>query len=82
MQLPWEAIVALGIYILGSTVGFIWWMATITAQLNFLIGDLKSLKEAGLAKQSDVDKEFGRVQKDIDAAHRRIDEMQLSGHTK
>ena len=36
MEVPWGALAALAIYIVGSTVGFIWWMATITVTMQYM----------------------------------------------
>lgn len=36
VEIPWGALAALAIYIVGSTVGFIWWMATITVTMQYM----------------------------------------------
>lgn len=56
MQIPWEAIVSLSLYIIGSTIGFVWWMATITQQIKTLTDVVKEMSVAnGLyAKKEDV----------------------------
>lgn len=75
MTLSWEIVA----FALIQTGGFIWWMATTTNELKNIISLVKEIQvnTAGFAKKEDVDKEFGKIQKDVDAAHRRIDEIQL-----
>ncbi len=77
MQVPWEAIIALGIYIIGSTVGFVWWMATQTITLQFVREDLakanKILNSFELTYATKI--ELSRLENNVQAAHRRIDEM-------
>lgn len=46
MQIPWEAIVAVLIYIIGSTLGFVWWMATQTIKLEFALVALDKISKA------------------------------------
>ena len=79
MNIPWEAIIGLGIYIAGSTVGFIWWMAVQTTTLQFVREDLQAARkmlegfETTYAKSLDVAKDIGRVEQSVQAAHKRID---------
>ena len=66
----------IGAFLLTQTVLAIWWAATITEKISNQTEKLDELR--GFAKQEYVDKELGKVQKDVDAAHRRIDEIQLA----
>ena len=81
MNVPWEAIEGLAVYILASTAGFIWWMATQTITLQFVREDLAkankilSSAEATYATKPELAKEIGRLDSNIQAAHRRIDEL-------
>jgi hypothetical protein len=80
MELPLWLIQVFGVYVIGTTVGFIWWMATITEKVRAIGELIKEIRDAGYAKKEDVDREFGKLQKDVDKAHSRIDEIQLK-HT-
>lgn len=81
MNVPWEAIVSVILYILVTTGGFIWWMATQTITLQFVREDLAKANslllsyDATFATKSDVAKELGRIENSVLAAHRRIDEF-------
>lgn len=81
MNIPWEAIVAVLLYLIASTVGFIWWMATQTITLQFVREDLEKANRLLLAFDSsfalkvDVSKEFGRIEASVLAAHKRIDDI-------
>jgi hypothetical protein len=48
MEIPWGAIVALGIYVIGSTVGFVWWMATITVTMQYMKDSLTKLSDSSV----------------------------------
>ena len=63
MQIPWEAIEGLAVYIIGSTIGFVWWMATITEQIKTLSKLVTKMSEAdGLyARKEDVARELGVI---------------------
>ncbi len=84
MQIPWEALVALLIYIIGSTLGFVWWMATQTIKLEFALTALaeitKSLSssEATFATKVEMAKELAVVNKGIDKAWLEIDKLRDS----
>ena len=77
MNIPWEALIALGIYIIASTIGFVWWMATQTITLQFVREDLAKANkillgfEATYATKVDVT----RIEMSVDKAHERIDEL-------
>jgi hypothetical protein len=77
VEIPLLLIQMFGVYLLGSTVGFIWWMATITEKVNNLVSLVQVINTAGYAKKQDVDRELGRIQGAIDEAHSRIDAIQL-----
>lgn len=64
MNIPWEAIEGLCVYILGSTLGFVWWMATITEQLKALSKLVEKMSEAdGLyARKDDMARELGVIE--------------------
>lgn len=79
MQVPWEAIIGLGTYILASTIGFVWWMATQTITLQFVREDLAKASallagfEATYATKVDMAKDISRLDLSIQSAHKRID---------
>lgn len=79
MNIPWEAIIALAIYIIGSTVGFVWWMATQTITLQFVREDLSKANrmllnfEATYITRVEVAKDIGRIENAVNSAHARID---------
>lgn len=81
MSIPWEALAALFVYIIGSTVGFIWWMATQTITLQFVREDLKKANDtlAGMdatyATKADMAKEFSWRDKKIDAIGAKMDQI-------
>lgn len=81
MNVPWEAVVTILLYIVAQTVGFVWWMATQTITLQFVREDLARANglllsiDATFATKVDVGKEIGRLDASILAAHRRIDEV-------
>lgn len=79
MQIPWEAVVAVIIYTLSSTLGFVWWMATQTMRLQMMGEDLKEMKESVVrseaiyARKEDVVKDFVHVDQQITALWRKVD---------
>lgn len=64
MQIPWEAIITLILYIIGSTIGFVWWMATITEQIKALSKLVEKMSNAdGLyARKEDMARELGVIE--------------------
>ena len=76
IQIPAWVLSGIGIFLVSQTGLAIWWAATITANLKGLDKKVDSLADSGFATQTYVDKEFGKMQKEIDAAHRRIDDLQ------
>lgn len=81
MNLPWEAIIALVVYIIGSTIGFVWWMATQTITLQFVREDLAAANkllnsfDGTYAKNIEMAREISRLDLSIRSAHNRIDEI-------
>lgn len=77
MQVPWEAIVAVILWILGTTFGFVWWMATQTMTLQFV---KQALDEALLEiKKFDVSyaktKDLDRLDSKVNAAWTAIEKL-------
>lgn len=77
MTVPWEALVAIGIYIITSTIGFVWWMATITVRLEILSKAVEkmALQEEIYVKKEDMAKEFSWRDKKMDAAWQKLDTL-------
>lgn len=75
MTIPWGAIASLAVYIIGSTLGFVWWMATITEQLRSLKELVKSLNDAnGLyARKEDMARELGVLESRQETMWAKID---------
>lgn len=78
MQIPWGAVVTLFLYIVGSTIGFIWWMATITEKLN---SALEKLREMGInnnlyARKEDVARELGVIEKNQETMWAKFDKLE------
>ena len=79
MNVPWEALVTVALYMIASTVGFIWWMAVQTITLQFVREDLKVALEllakadATYATKIDVAKDISNVFKQIDALWKKSD---------
>lgn len=81
MQVPWEALIMVIIYIIGSTIGFVWWMATQTMTLQFV---KQSLDEALLeikkfdvtyAKSIEVAREMSQMDSRITASWGAIEKL-------
>lgn len=64
MNLPWEAIEGAFVYVIASTIGFVWWMATITEQIKTLSKLVERMSESdGLyARKDDVARELGVIE--------------------
>lgn len=81
MNVPWEALVALLTYIIASTLGFVWWMATQTIKLEFALTALKEItnalaaSEANFATKVDMAKELVIINKNMDKAWTEIDKL-------
>jgi len=81
MNIPAEAVISLFIYIVASTVGFIWWMATQTITLQFVREDLAKANKIllGFETMYATKIELSKVETSVDKAHERID-MITSNH--
>ena len=77
MNLPWEAIISLFIYIIGSTIGFVWWMATITQQLKTLTETARemSTNNGFYARKDDVARELALIEKQVETMWGRFDRL-------
>lgn len=81
MNIPWEAIVAVVIYIIGSTIGFIWWMATITITMQFMKESLEKMTkaiekaDAIYATKVEMTEKFTAVNLSLDKAWLKIDHL-------
>lgn len=77
MQIPWEALASLFLYILASTGGFIWWMATITEQLKTLQGLVKDLSSNNISfvRKEDVAREMGVIEKNQETMWGKLEKL-------
>lgn len=77
MNIPWEAIEALFVYILGSTLGFVWWMATITEQLKSLRILVTKMSEADslYARKEDVARELGVIERNQETMWTKFEKL-------
>lgn len=77
MNIPFEALATIAIYILGSSVGFIWWMATITAELKYLKELLKTMNENNTlyARKEDVVRELALFEKQQETMWIKLDRL-------
>jgi hypothetical protein len=81
MNVPWEAVVALLIYAIGSTIGFIWWMATQTITLQFMEKAITKMSaaieraEATYATKIELAEKFVVVNKSLDEAWAKLDHI-------
>lgn len=88
MNIPWGAIVTLGLYIVASTIGFVWWMATITEQLKSLKDLVKSLSDNNIlyARKEDIARELGVIEKRQEAMWEKLDKLKEkvdgNGHSR
>lgn len=79
MQVPWEGVIALLLYIISSTIGFVWWMATQTMKMQTMGEDLKEMKESVIrseaiyARKEDIIKDFTRMEQQMNAVWRKLD---------
>ena len=79
MNVPWEAAITVVLYLIGSTLGFVWWMATQTIKLEIAITNLEEIKktlsksEATYATKVDVAKDVSNIFKEIDALWKKYD---------
>lgn len=81
MNVPWEAIVALLIYAIGSTIGFIWWMATQTITLQFMEKAITKMSstiekaDATYATKIELGEKLAVVTSSLDKAWVKIDHI-------
>lgn len=77
MQVPWEAIITLVLYIIASTVGFVWWMATITEQLKSMNLSVTNLSNNNIlyARKEDVARELGVIEKRQETMWEKYDKL-------
>lgn len=77
MVLPWGAIVALVIYVLGSTFGFVWWMATITEQLKSLSKAVEVMSQLNnlYSKKEDMARELGVIERNQETMWAKFDKL-------
>ncbi len=86
MIIPWEALIALLIYIIGSTLGFVWWMATQTIKLEFALTALDVIKtslsmaEATYAKKVEIAEKFAIMDRAIEKQWDEIDKLRDNNH--
>lgn len=75
MSIPWEAILSFVLYIIASTVGFVWWMATVTEQLKSLKDLVKGITDnnALYARKEDVAREMGVLEKRQETMWEKLD---------
>lgn len=77
MQVPWEALVALFIWIAGSTFYFVWWMATVTEKLNSALIKLRELNENNIqySRKEDVARELGVIENNQERMWEKFDKL-------
>lgn len=77
MNIPWEALITISLYILGSTVGFIWWMATVTEKLNMALIKLKEMNDANVlyARKEDVARELAVMERQLETMWDKLDKL-------
>lgn len=77
MQIPWGAIITLLVYIVGSTIGFVWWMATITEQLKNLGVAVTNLSNNNIlyARKEDIARELGVIEKRQETMWEKLDKL-------
>lgn len=77
MEVPWGALVTLMIYIVGSTIGFVWWMATITTELKHLKELIKEMTVSNMhyARREDIARELGIIEKNQETMWVKFEKM-------
>ncbi len=77
MNVPWEAIISLLLYIIGSTLGFVWWMATITEQVKSIKELVKTMSDSnGLyARKEDVAREMGIIERNQETMWNKFEKL-------
>lgn len=77
MNIPWEAVEGLLVYVIGSTIGFVWWMATITEQiktLNILVTKMSNA-DGLYARKEDVAKELALFERQQETMWTKLDKL-------
>lgn len=66
-----------GVYVLSSTIGFIWWMATITEQLKTLKELVKNMNDHNneYARKTDVARELGVIEKNQETMWTKFEKL-------
>lgn len=86
MNIPWGALVTLTLYVIGSTIGFVWWMATVTEKLNTAISKLKEMNDSNhaYARKEDVARELGVIENNQEKMWEKLDKLKekVDGGTK
>jgi len=84
MEVPWGAFITLGIYIVGSTIGFVWWMATITEQIKNLTKIIQemSANHTLYARKEDIARELGVIERQQETLWERYDKLKEKVDTK
>lgn len=81
MQIPWEAIVTIVIFMIVHMCGTVWWMAKIQTTLQILNTTVESIgktilrHEAEYYHKEDALREVTRLDQQIQAMWKRIDEL-------
>lgn len=77
MNIPWEAVEGLLVYVIGNTIGFVWWMATITEQIKTLNILVTKMSDAdGLyARKEDVAKELALFERQQETMWTKLDKL-------
>lgn len=81
MNIPWGAIATLAIYIIGSTIGFVWWMSRITVTLEFMSKGLDSMSknmssmDALYVRKEDIIRELALHEKRLDTLWTKMDNL-------
>lgn len=77
MNIPWEAIEGLFVYIVGSTIGFVWWMATVTADMKVLKELVRTITEHGgmYARKDDIARELGVIEKNQETMWAKFEKL-------
>ena len=75
MSIPWEAIMSLICYLVGSTIGFVWWMATMTEQVKSLTRMVQKMADMDgiYARKEDVAKELALFEKQQESLWKKYD---------
>lgn len=84
MNIPWEAITALAMYVIASTVGFVWWMSDQTTTMRFLKETLAELvkQNALYATKTEVTEKIILLTSSINKAWDKIDVLMVRNSSK